>query len=230
LPVVILAVDTIINRVNVGKISMVMRLKDCQVFVGALIKNIEKNLLDNATLNFDGTPIVPRVQMDKKRSEVNATLYPAAGGYGVEVTELLLEPFVPDAAIKFSIAHELGHAFSAPLLNKMCIPVHQVVLAPLATLGNDDQLRTGAPTEVIADLGAAYMLNLMGVKWSSIVEVGDHGAEIGIFDMVWNGQHPPGVQRADCIRSFVKLMEEGFPFELAAKGVCLSMIGAGPVK
>lgn len=104
---------------------------------------------------------------------------------GIEVTAPLLR--IPDnVAIKFGLAHELGHTFSPQLLEA-------------EGLGS---LIGGAAQEVAADLGSAYLLVCDGHSWDEVVAAAANGANTGIFDSDWSGQHPPGSQRAQWVRKF----------------------------
>jgi hypothetical protein len=109
--------------------------------------------------------------------------------------------------IKFGLAHELGHAFSEPLLKKIGMP------------GLD-----GPRTEVIADLGAAYLLTLAGVSWEDVI-AGAEGWNIpankGIFTVGWSGDHPPGAARIKYVKALKAKMTATPPatFDAAAKEI-----------
>lgn len=138
----------------------------------------------------------------------NGNLTPIPGNrMGISVTRGLLN--LPDTAALFALCHELGHGFSE---------------AALETIGMKGV--GGCVTEVIADLGAAYLLSQSGVTWAAITDVAVRGVTLGIFDAGWSGDHPPGRMRADCVQSLATLMQDGDEFGLAAKAVCLSMKGA----
>jgi hypothetical protein len=140
----------------------------------------------------------------------NGNLTPIPGNrMGISVTRGLLA--LPDTAAMFALCHELGHGFSE---------------AALETLGMKGM--GGCVTEVIADLGAAYLLSQSGVSWASITDTAVRGVALGIFDAGWSGDHPPGRMRADCVQSLAELMQGGVDFTTAAKAVCLSMQGAKP--
>ncbi|MET0307793.1 MAG: hypothetical protein ABW023_03710 [Sphingomonas sp.] len=205
-----------------------MQIQECRAFVAQLIPAIERHLLGGGRLTYAGMPFTTVVKVEPDGLSVNAMLYMDSSRWGVEVSDLMLSGFVPDDAIKFGIAHELGHAFGGPLLDSLCIAPSATVLKPGVTMGDDAEMRSGAPTEVIADLGAAYILNLMGMSWEAIIATADQGNQ-NIFDTAWNGDHPPAAMRADCIRSFVELLRWGGSFENSAKAVCLSMVGTRPL-
>ena len=124
---------------------------------------------------------------------------------GVGVTQLLLD-VADDTAIRFALAHELGHGFS------------ETVLAKIGMQG-----ASGAVTEVIADLGSAYLLTQVGVGWQGILHAVDDWRTSQIFTAGWSGDHPPGDQRATYVHSLFSLMSaQGFnrSFEAAARLIC----------
>jgi hypothetical protein len=206
-----------------------MTLNACKEFVRVIVPLIETNVLGGKSLTLWETPFSSEVKVDHDSTSVNGTLWFGDGAFGVEVSDLLLAGFVPDNAIKLGIAHELGHAFGGPALQRLCIDPSSVVIPdpnPLKIeVGNDEAMLQGAPTEIIADLGAAYCLSLMRMDWGEIVRTAASGLASGIFQAGWDGDHPPATMRADCIRSFATLMQEGCGFEMSAKAVCLSMVG-----
>ena len=137
----------------------------------------------------------------------NGNLTPIPGNrMGINVTRGLLA--LPDTALMFALGHELGHGFSE---------------AALTTIGL--HATGGCITEIIADLGSAYVLSLSGFAWKDIRDTATRGVALGIFDAGWSGDHPPGAMRADCVNSFAEIMQDGTDFTLAAKAVCLSMLG-----
>jgi hypothetical protein len=209
-----------------------MNLSNCKEFVRTIVPLIQANVLAGQSLALWGTPFSSEVKVDLDSTSVNGTLWFDDGVFGVEVSDLMLSGFVPDNAIKFGIAHELGHAFGGPALERLCIDPSTVELPkpnPLkVSVGNDREMLQGAPTEIIADLGAAYCLNLMRMGWTDIVRVADTALTSGIFQVGWDGDHPPATMRADCVRSFATLMQEGCGFDMSAKAVCLSMVSARP--
>lgn len=209
-----------------------MNLSACTAFVRTIVPLIQTNVLGGQPLALWGTPFSSVVKVDLDSTSVNGTLWFDDGVFGVEVSDLMLSGFVPDNAIKFGMAHELGHAFGGPALERLCIDPSTVQIPDPnphgMTVGNDREMLQGAPTEIIADLGAAYCLNLMGMNWTDIVRTASDGLTSGIFQIGWDGDHPPATMRADCVRSFAALMQEGCGFDMSAKAVCLSMIGARP--
>ncbi|MGF1624626.1 MAG: hypothetical protein ACFCVH_07065 [Alphaproteobacteria bacterium] len=151
--------------------------------------------------------VVPTVRVEDDYGN-NATLTTFDGGTaGVEVTEGLLT-FCDDDVIRLGACHELGHAFS------------ERVLTNIGLAG-----ASGAVTEVIADLGAAYLLNRSGRTWTQVREAALKGEAQHIFDPGWKGDHPPAKKRVETIDSLAHLMESGFSFADAAKGICLSCQG-----
>ena len=137
----------------------------------------------------------------------NGNLTPFPGNrMGISVTRGLMA--LPDAGVMFALCHEMGHGFSE---------------AALAAL--DLSAAGGCVTEVIADLGSAYLLSQSGFSWPIITDIATRGVTLGIFDQDWSGDHPPGTMRADCVRSLATLMQGGESFTLSAKAVCLSMQG-----
>lgn len=205
----------------------------CTAFVKKLAPLIETNILGGGKLTlWEQYSFSTAVKVDHDGTSVNATLWVDGDEFGAEVTDLMLSGFVPDGAIKFSIAHEIGHAYGGAALRRLCIDPKTVVLPnpnPKGVkVGDDEAMLSGAPTEVVADAGAAYVLNLTGMQWDQIVKIAETGLETGIFDPDWSGHHPPGAMRASCVQTFAQLMEGGCGFDMAAKAVCLSMVGKGP--
>jgi len=159
---------------------------------------------------FETYIMVPRLNV-VSRNIPDATLTPYGAFMGVEVTRGLMN--LQQLPFMFAVGHELGHGFSQ-----------------IALFNMDLAQADGCVTEVIADLGAAYVLHLSGVEWRNITAVAVDGEKLGIFDQRWSGHHPPGRMRADCVLSLAELMQDDWDFELAAKAVCLSMQGRGPGK
>lgn len=137
----------------------------------------------------------------------NGNLNPIPGNrMGISVTSGLLA--LPDTGVMFALGHELGHGFSEAALTTLGMPA----------VG-------GCVTEVIADLGSAYLLSVSGIAWPSITDIAVRGVALGIFDHGWSGDHPPGTVRADCVTSLATLMQGGSGFNEAAKAICMSVQG-----
>src|ERR1700688_4294865 len=98
-----------------------MNLSACNAFVRAIAPLIQTNVLGGQPLTLWGTPFSETVKVDHEGTSVNGTLWFGNGAFGVEVSDLMLSGWVPDNAIKFGMAHELGHAFGGPALARLCI-------------------------------------------------------------------------------------------------------------
>src|SRR4051794_4618769 len=120
---------------------MAMDERACEEFLAQLVPAIEKHLLGGSQLATFGNTIRISPQLRVVEGEANATLWAIdKTSMGVEVSDILLL-CTPENSVKFAIAHELGHTFSEPLLQRL----------GLGAL-------SGCPTEIIADLGSAYKL------------------------------------------------------------------------
>lgn len=129
---------------------------------------------------------------------------------GIEVTQPLLD--LDDNSVLFGLAHELGHGFSATLMSDW----------GLQSIDKD------CTPEIVADLGAAFVLNKLGISWLDILKTVRAWRQTEIFTAGWSGQHPPGDMRKAAVESLVELMVGGTDFTLAAKGITLSMLGVKP--
>lgn len=147
--------------------------------------------------------LVPEIKIDNQLSVPNAQFFPIdTNSWGVEVSGKLLQ--LDTGSIAFALAHELGHAFS------------EVVLDSIGLGG-----AAGRATEVIADLGAAYLLTFLNHNWVGILHTVDNGVHTGIFDAGSSGDHPPGKDRAHYVRYLHYLIvEAGCSFDVAAKQIC----------
>jgi len=105
------------------------------------------------------------------------------------------------------VAHELGHGFTEQLMNKLAIQIN------------------GAATEVIADLGAAWLLFKNGTPWTAILHAVRHGVQSGIFDVGWVHDHPPGSERAAYVEQFYAHMSRGHSFGTAVAMIANSANG-----
>lgn len=172
-----------------------------------MIKAISDAFYGGQDFKVFGTYVVaPRIELEAGHIP-NGNLSPIPGNrMGVRVTRGLLA--LPDAGVMFALGHELGHGFSEAALTRL----------DMSAVG-------GCVTEVIADLGAAYAMSLTGFTWTSIADVAVRGVTLRIFDADWEGDHPPGLMRAECVTSFAALMEAGHGFNDSAKAICLSMQG-----
>ncbi len=187
-----------------------MNQVDAENKLRPMIKTVSDTFYGGNDFRVFGTYVVaPRLSIQPGATP-NGNLTPIPGNrMGIEVTRGLMN--LPDVGVMFALGHELGHGFSE---------------AALTTIGLG--AAGGCVTEVIADLGSAYLLSLSGYTWTAIVDVADRGVTLGIFDAGWQGDHPPGKMRADCVRSLSELMQGGGSFGLSAKAICLSMQGAKP--
>jgi hypothetical protein len=154
----------------------------------------------------DAYEIVPELKVEEDHTPNGNLAALGERTMGVQVTRGLLN--LPDNAVKFALGHELGHGFSEAALN--FIGMHGV---------------SGCVTEVIADLGSAYLLSRLNVEWEDIEKTAAAGVG-NIFDRNWSGDHPPGEMRKHCVVSLAVLMKEGASFQEAAKAICMSMLGA----
>lgn len=172
-----------------------------------MIKTVGDTFYRGGDFKVFGTYVVaPRLEVTSGITP-NGNLIPIPGNrMGITVTRGLLA--LEDAGVMFALGHELGHGFSEAALDTI----------GLSAAG-------GCITEVIADLGSAYLLSVSGFTWSTITDIAVRGVTIGIFDPGWSGDHPPGRMRADCVQSLAELMQGGADFTMSAKAVCLSMQG-----
>src|SRR5262249_21152437 len=83
-------------------------------------------------------------------------------------------------------------------------------------------------TEVIADLGAAYLLALNGTPWRAILHAVRHGIQSGIFDVGWVEHHPPGSERAAYVEQLHAKMAGGHSFGTACTAIALSAQAGSP--
>ncbi len=173
-----------------------------------MIKTVGDLFYGGKDFTIFGTYVMaPRLQVSPGAMP-NGNLTPIPGNrMGIAVTQGLLN--LSETAAMFALGHELGHGFSE---------------AALTTIGL--QGAGGCVTEVIADLGSAYLLSKSGTSWKDITDVAARGVTLGIFDQGWSGDHPPGKMRADCVQSLSILMTDGAGFAEASKAICLSMQGA----
>lgn len=195
-----------------------MDIAQATVIGGNLVAIIKRDFYNGGAFTaIGGLPVTGAVRLDNGigNAAPNSTL----GTYEhnnvtdvvIDVNSRLLQ--LGDNAIKFALAHELGHAFSEKLA---------------ADLGYDHKRPLDGPrTEIIADLGAAYLLKQAGVSWDDICNVANNGVATGIFNAGWSGDHPPGAKRAECVKSLAELMKAGHSFKDALKGLLLSLEGYG---
>jgi hypothetical protein len=187
---------------------MPMNQTDAENRLRPMIKTVGDLFYGGGDFKIFGTYVMaPRLQVTLGMVP-NGNLTPIPGNrMGISVTSGLLA--LPDNAVMFALGHELGHGFSE---------------AALVTIGL--QAAGGCVSEVIADLGAAYLLSLSGSRWAEITDIAARGVSLGIFDPGWSGDHPPGQMRANCVKTLAELMQSGADFALASKAICLSMQGA----
>ncbi|MFO1319582.1 MAG: hypothetical protein U1F52_08205 [Burkholderiales bacterium] len=137
----------------------------------------------------DVVPVIERVA----GGTPNGNPTPAHGSQtrmGIQVTQGRLN--LDDNAVRFGLAHELGHGFSEQLINTWGI----------------QPLPGDCVPEVAADLGSAYLLRLPGVTWFDILRTAHDGVRTGIFDLEWSGTASAG-QRAGRRRGRVLDEEAG---------------------
>jgi hypothetical protein len=176
---------------------------------------IKKHLLNNQEFKLMGLyPMVPELLPDDP--DLRGENWPDAtlGTYtkdGQDVCRVTCNPlllnFSNANAIKFGLAHELGHAFSLPVVER------------LGMVGVD-----GPRVEVIADLGAAYVLTLSGMSWADVLAAAKAGnVPHGIFASTWGqagDEHPPGDHRVKFVVALNGLMErKGKTFDAATKEI-----------
>src|SRR5262249_41516741 len=121
---------------------MAMTQNQVETILGQLIPLVSRYFYDgNPFTVFGGDyTVVPRVTHVQQQTMPDGSLDGVdATHVGVRVTSGMLQ-IHDNTAIHFAVAHELGHGFTEQLMNKLGIGVQN------------------AATEVIADLGAAYLL------------------------------------------------------------------------
>lgn len=150
-----------------------------------------------------GGKLVAEVVVDHAGTIPNGNLAPVANGWGLELSQGLLD-LDDDLAIRFVIGHELGHAFSETILAS--IDLHGI---------------SGEATEVIADLAAAHMLVALGDSWGAVLKTVDKWKSLGIFDEDKSGDHPAGERRVHYIHELSRAMtDRKETFEQAARRIC----------
>jgi hypothetical protein len=205
------------SQTNVRKRS-IMDIAQATVIGGNLVAIIKRDFYNGGAFTaIGGLPVTGAVRLDNGIGNAvpNSTLgtheHNSVTDVVIDVNSRLLQ--LGDNAVKFALAHELGHAFSEKLA---------------ADLGYDHKRPLDGPrTEIIADLGAAYLLKQAGVSWDDICNVANNGVATGIFNAGWSGDHPPGAKRAECVKSLAELMKAGHSFKDALKGLLLSLEGYG---
>jgi|GEM_PF-6081558 len=141
--------------------------------------------------------IVPQIELntDDDSANPNANLSPMGDiEFGVMVNQSLLE-IEDDIAILFALAHELGHGFSAALLEQI----------------NCSQVG-GSATEVIADLGAVRLLQAKGLSLAVIDKSISQWEFSNIFNPEVSGDHPAGAERYRFVAMAIQQLEQGKKF------------------
>jgi hypothetical protein len=135
---------------------------------------------------------------------INGNLSPTASGMGVIATQGFIN--LPNRIARdFAIGHELGHGFGERILPEIGL-----------------QGVAGKPTEVIADLTSAYLLNQLGISWDRLMTA-LRSAQGQIFDVHQSGDHPPGDQRIAYIGTLMQLIAAGHSFQDASKAILMSL-------
>ncbi len=182
---------------------MAMDQKQAELVLGDLIKNVKKMFYKDGDFKIADLPVVATVVVNDQ-THPDAVPTVTENGIGLEVTRGLIQ-LKDDNAIKFALAHELGHGFSLTVLTRCGLTG-----------------ASGEVTEVVADLGAAYLLANSGVAWEDILHTVDDWQNSHIFTPYKSGDHPPGDKRATCVHSLYTLIQSGYTFEDAVKGICMS--------
>ncbi|WP_312237971.1 M48 family metalloprotease [Stenotrophomonas sp.] len=157
-----------------------------------------------------GLPMVPVVKTEPG-SVPNGNLTPTDDeeGLGMVVSEGLLA-IADNVAIKFALAHELGHGISEHVLSKVGLTG-----------------ASGEATEVIADLNAAYLLNQLGIGWDTVIASISEWRTSQIFDTHKEGDHPPGDHRVKYVKQLRALIVRKVAFNDAARQICQALPDAG---
>lgn len=193
-----------------------MNIAQASLIGTKLVAIIKRDFYSGGTFTaIGGLPVSGSVRLDSglDNSVPNSTLGTEDQNNSInvviDVNSRLLQ--LDDNAIKFALAHELGHAFSEKVA---------------ADIGYDhSRPLVGARTEIIADLGAAYLLKQIGLSWDDICSVAEDGVATGIFNHGWSGDPPPGAKRAECVNSLAELMKAGHNFKDASKALMDSLQG-----
>lgn len=170
---------------------------------GAIVKGFYNG--DPRAFNIDGIPVKPTLRVEKGSTpNGNVTGFENEEGtefwFGVVVSEGLLTRDL--VSQMFALAHELGHSVGVDVLPR-------IGLAGIS----------GQRTEVVADLIAAYAVNLAGLSWDKILACVSGGVKSGIFDKEKSGHHPPGKDRARYVRQFRQELGSGKNIDAALAAV-----------
>ncbi len=185
---------------------MSMDQKQAELVLSDLIQRVKSKFYANGEFKIAEMPVVATVVVDDKTAYPDAVPTATENGMGLEVTKPLLQ-VKNDNAIKFALAHELGHGFSETVLTRCGL-----------------KGVSGEVTEVVADLGAAYLLADSGVPWKDILDTVDDWQTSQIFTPNKSGDHPPGAKRAEYVHSLYSLIQSEHTFEDAVKGICMSLM------
>lgn len=159
---------------------------------------------------FDGAiTVVPKIIVEEKAGVPNGNITGITDTtYGVLVNRAFLA-IKNDVALKFALAHELGHGFTAVALEKLDKSMKGI---------------SGPRTEIVADLGAAYLCAQTGIKWEDVDKAVKDWKAAQIFDEKWEGDHPPGAVRAQLVGILCERMKiKGADFMQAAKEMLVNL-------
>jgi len=185
---------------------MSMNAAQASAFAKEALALISSQFYANDTPYACGLPMVPVVKTEPG-SVPNGNLTPTDDeqGLGMVVSEGLLA-IGDNVAIKFALAHELGHGTSEHVLSKVGLTG-----------------ASGEATEVIADLSAAYLLIQLGIGWDTMIDSISRWRTSQIFDTHKDGDHPPGDDRVNYVKQLRALIDKKVAFSDAARQICAAL-------
>ncbi len=157
-------------------------------------------------------PVFPRIIFSDHSHIPNAHIAPISSmdAMGIEVTAAVLELIpVPKKnervddfdnvaamlAAEFVVAHELAHACTKNILDRLKLLLPCGELAPTLS---------PAVHEVVADLGAVQLLRYgLDYSWDELSALALQLVPRRLVDSGWSGQHPPGYVRAQAMAELV---------------------------